>query len=146
MISLLATDVSWSHMLQDISKTMPTNVWLTSFQGQVTAPVPAEPAPAPAEGTDDSSDTTTAPPAPVTPTLTGTVTVAASAVSYPDVASWLRQLGDPVAFPAFTNTWVSSATAEDSEGEGAVVTFGSSATLTEAARSNRLAQFEGDAK
>ena len=33
LTSLLATDVSWSHMLQDISKTMPGTVWLTSFQG-----------------------------------------------------------------------------------------------------------------
>src|SRR4029079_17797398 len=49
--SLLATDVSWSHMLQDISKTMPGTVWLTSFQGAVTPAAP--PAPAPAPTTDD---------------------------------------------------------------------------------------------
>ena len=54
--SLLATDVSWSHMLQDISKTMPGTVWLTSFQGAVTPAAPLAPAPAPATDTKADSE------------------------------------------------------------------------------------------
>jgi type IV pilus assembly protein PilM len=148
LATLLATDVSWSHMLQDVSKTMPANVWLTSFQGQVAAPVPVAPTTTPeteGEGaeTDDSDDAAAATPvAPVTPALAGTVTIEAHAVDYPDVASWLRQLGNPVVFPAFTSVWVSSAA--EAEGEsGTTVDFSSSASLTEAARSNRLQQLQG---
>ena len=40
---LLGADVSWSRMLQDIARTIPNDVWLTSFQGTVTPPVAAAP-------------------------------------------------------------------------------------------------------
>ena len=55
--TLLKNDVSWSHEIQEISKTMPAGTWLDTFQGTVTAPAPvAPPTPAPAEGDSSSSD------------------------------------------------------------------------------------------
>jgi type IV pilus assembly protein PilM len=148
MGSLLATDVSWSHMLSDIAKTMPANTWLSSFQGEVTAPPPpaaAAPAPEGSTSTDSSTTTTTAPAAtPVVPAgLHGQVTFSAKGKSYPDVAAWLKTLGDPAQFPAFLGLWVSSATLNDGGGTGPTVDFSSAAELTDAARSNRLQKFQG---
>jgi type IV pilus assembly protein PilM len=142
--SLLETDVSWSHMLQDVSRVMPANVWLSSFGGQVTQAPPPEPTATAADDSDgDSGDDSAAAPAPVaSPGLTGTVTITAKAAGYPDVASWIRQLGDEEQFPAFSALWVSSAA--EAEGEtGKTIDFSSSATLTDAARSNRAQRFQG---
>ncbi len=30
---MLATDISWSRMLQEIARTIPNDTWLTAFQG-----------------------------------------------------------------------------------------------------------------
>jgi type IV pilus assembly protein PilM len=155
MTSLLSTDVSWSHLIQDLSHTMPDKVWLTSFQGQVSAPPPpaaATPAPS-ADSTDtsggSSTTTTTAPPAEPTPVvpagLSGLVTFAASGSSYDDVTAWLRSVGDITKFPAFSDVWVSSATASD-DGTKHVVTFSSNGKLTDSARSHRLEKFRGGAQ
>jgi type IV pilus assembly protein PilM len=146
--SLLTNDVSWPHMLQDVSRTMPAGVWLTSFQGGVTAPDPVAAAPAPSadSGSSDESTTTTTAPAQSAPAaavpagLQGTVTFAASANSYVDVSAWLRGVGDPKTFPAFTGVWVSSATKADTE-TGSSITFASNGALTDAARSHRLEKF-----
>jgi type IV pilus assembly protein PilM len=145
---LLETDVSWSHMLQDVAKTMPNGVWLTSFQAQITPATPAVTSQATDADSDsdadseESADEPVAPVVPVTPTLSGTVTISAKGNGYPDVASWMRQLGDTTLFPAFADTWVANAAVAQDEG-GSSVEFSSSATLTEAARSNRLEKLEG---
>ncbi|MGH8977232.1 MAG: type IV pilus assembly protein PilM, partial [Acidimicrobiia bacterium] len=138
LTSLLATDVSWSRMLQDISKTMPGTVWLTSFSGQVTAPPPVAPAaPAPEADAEGEAESTPAPAAPVVPQgLQGDVTFEANGVTYPDVASWIRTVGDPNVYPALTGLWVTTATAADGETD-ATVGFSSTAKLTDAARSSR---------
>jgi len=125
--TLLASDVSWATMLGDISRTIPPNVWLTTFQGQSTAGAPVA-----------GTTTTDAP----TPTgVSGTVAFEAAGIDYPDVALWLRSLGDPKTFPAFTNTWVSAAQLQDFQG-GQVVGFSSTANLTSKAKSDRLEEFQ----
>ena len=145
LASLLETDVSWSQMLQDVSKTMPDGVWLTSFQGQINLAPPPEPVAPPAEGEDADADAAAAAPVtPAAPALSGTVTVAGKAYSYPDVASWIKMVGDETQFPAFTAVWVSSAAeTEAAEGGEKTVEFSSSASLTEAAHSNRLQALQG---
>ena len=150
--ALLANDVSWSSLLQAISRTIPSDVWLTSFQGTVTpaaaaAPAPA-PAPAPAAG--GSTDTTT--PAPVAPAPvvasgpSGTVNFSASARDFDAVAKWIQRIGADI--PSFSDLWVPNATKADSAAAGSggsstsstgsgTVTFTSTATITSAAKSKR---------
>jgi type IV pilus assembly protein PilM len=143
LTSLLATDVSWSHMLQDISKTMPGTVWLTSFQGAVTPPAP-EAAPAPATDNANADSETPAPAAPAAPAgIQGQITFAAKGDSYPDVASWIRTVGDTNVLPSLTGLWVTGATAGDTEQDSSVG-FDSTANLTDAARSNRLEKYQGE--
>ena len=88
---LLGTDVSWSRMLQDIARTIPNDVWLTSFQGTVTAATPAAAAPPVTTsdvGKHDASTTTTTVPAVTTSELAGTVNFSAVGLDYPSVAAW----------------------------------------------------------
>jgi type IV pilus assembly protein PilM len=141
MTSLLATDVSWSRVLQGVAKTMPASVWLSTFQGQVTPTPAAESSPASTSESDETDeDAAAAPPAPAG--LQGNVTFEAKSGSYADVASWIKTIGDPATFPAFSSLWVSSAQLADVEGRQ-TVDFSTAATLTDAARSNRLEKFQG---
>src|SRR5205814_2033968 len=55
--ALVGSDVSWSRMLQDIARTIPNDVWLTSFQGTVTQAVPT-PRAAPPAASELGSTTT----------------------------------------------------------------------------------------
>ncbi len=146
--ALLANDVSWSSMLQAISRTIPNDVWLTSFQGKVTAATPAAPAPAavaPATSGGSTSSTTTpvAPVAPVTPTATGpsgTVNFSGSGRDFDSIAAWIQRIGSDI--PSFSDLWVpniSKGAATSSSGSTATpaVTFSSTANITAAAKSNR---------
>jgi type IV pilus assembly protein PilM len=135
--SLLTTDVSWPRLLDELSKIMPANVWLTSFQGQVTAPAASTatpPAPDPATPDAGATSASTATPAPVPSTVNGTVSFEAVAADYADVVAWLEQVEK---LPSLSGLWVSNA-ARSSEGGQDVVGFSSTARLTDAARSNRL--------
>jgi type IV pilus assembly protein PilM len=148
--SLLKNDVSWSHMLQGVAKTMPANVWLTSFQGQVTVPAPAAAADPSADASSgdsaDSASTTpeTAPAAPAG--LEGQVTFSAKSTSFVDIAAWLKSVGDPTIFPTLQGVWVSSATASEATDGAPTIDFASAGELTDAARSNRLTKFQGGAQ
>ena len=141
---LLASDVSWVGLMEDVARTMPEGVWLTSFQGQVTVAAPEPAAPTRARGADekagDEAPGRRASPAPAVPVFSGTVSFEGGARDYPSVAAWLERLGDPEAFPAFGGLWVSNAAADDDE-SGSSVQFSSSGTLTEAARADRIDQF-----
>jgi type IV pilus assembly protein PilM len=142
--TVLANDVSWTRLLQDIGGSMPDDVWLTAFNGTVTVSATgtaAPPAPAPeatASGDEDTTTTTTAA-APVAPVsaLGGEVTVEAKGREYPSVAAWLLQLEE---LPSLADIWVSSASRNDTDG---TVTFSSAGNLTDAARSRRLADLRG---
>ena len=71
---LLSADVSWSRILQDIARTIPNDVWLTSFQGTVTPPVATAPV---TPSTVPGAETTTV--AGATPTTTAPVVTSALA-------------------------------------------------------------------
>jgi type IV pilus assembly protein PilM len=148
--SLLKNDVSWSHVLQGVAKTMPANVWLTSFQGQVTVPAPVAPTvAAPDTSNSGSSDSASAAPqaAPAVPAgLQGKVTFAGKSTSFVDIAAWLKSIGDPKIFPTLQGVWVSSATASAVTDGPQTVDFASAGELTDAARSNRLTKFQGGAQ
>ena len=149
--ALLANDVSWSSMLQAISRTIPSDVWLTSFQGTVTQAAAAAPAAVPAPAAAGSADATT--PAPVAPAPvvasgpSGTVNFSASARDFDAVAKWIQRIGADI--PSFGDLWVPNATKAEAATTGATgagstsstgsgtVTFTSTATITPSAKSKR---------
>lgn len=148
---LLTTDVSWARMLQEIARTIPNDVWLTSFQGSLqVGGTRTGRAPATGSGTTTTAPsasgtgTATASPDPLAgvtplPSVGGTVTFSATGLSFEAVAAWLQRIGE---IPSFTNLWVSSATRSRGGDDGAaltreVVTFSSNAELTVAAASDR---------
>jgi len=145
---LLGADVSWSRILQDIARTIPNNVWLTSFQGAVTPPVAVAPAATPttipgAETTTTAAGTTpTTTPTVAASPLTGTVTFSAVGLDYPSVAAWIKMISE---LPSLSDLWVPSAT-EAKLGTQGVVNFTSSASLTPKAQSDRLARYAGTQK
>jgi hypothetical protein len=71
----------------------------------------------------------------------GTVTFAADGLDFTSVASWIQRIQ---AMQSLRDLWVASATRGGTTGGGrSIVTFSSNATLTPAARSDRLERFQG---
>jgi type IV pilus assembly protein PilM len=153
----LSSDVSWARMLNEVARTIPNDVWLTSFQGQVT-PVasstgtpgvgpPASATPTTAAGTASSttvatpSSGATVPGPSSTPSaaspINGTVTFQAVGLDFPAVADWLKRMDQIL---SFANVWVPNATSS-TQGTQPVVTFSSTADLTNAARSTRAVRY-----
>jgi hypothetical protein len=80
-----------------------------------------------------------------TGTVGGTVSFTVVGLDFPSVSAWIQRIGSQI--PSFTNLWVPSASrgssneAEDTSGSAAgrtLVNFTSNATITSAARSDRL--------
>jgi len=109
--SVLASDVPWAKLFNDLARVIPDRVWLTSFTGSVAA---------------DESD----------PDVVGQVQVGATAFDYPDASAWLRVIDSDV-WPAVARGWVTSAQAA-TIGDNPVVDFQSSASLTTASVSSRV--------
>ena len=118
----MANEIQWSHYLNDLSLTIPSNVWLNNLAFSTT-PVAASPVMSAAPAT--------------TPGLPaagiGTVTVTGVAFDYDDVASWLESLAKQ---KGYTNPYFSNAT-EATIGTRTVVNFSSTATITPDALSGR---------
>lgn len=110
MEAVLANDLSWGRILNDIARILPDSVWLESFLGTV--------------DTD-----------PASPEM-GSIQVTGVGFDFPDVSAWLRSL-DSDRFPAATGTWVTNVN-EGTIGQAPIVNFVSQTSLTEAARSDRL--------
>jgi type IV pilus assembly protein PilM len=128
--TLLKTDISWSRMLQEIARTIPSDTWLTAFQGSAT--------------TDAAGTTTPATPGTTTAGGIGSANFTVVGLDFTSVSAWIQRIGTQI--PSFSNLWVPSATksgaansADATGGVGrALVDFTSNATITEAAASNRL--------
>jgi Tfp pilus assembly protein PilN len=148
--ALVGVDVSWSRMLQDIARTIPNDVWLTSFQGVVTPTVATAPtttttvpgAPTTAPTTTAAGATPTTVPQASAGALTGTVNFSAVGLDYPSVAAWLKMISQ---LPSLSDLWVPNITRATLGGRD-VVNFTSSATLTPQARSNRLERYAAGSK
>jgi type IV pilus assembly protein PilM len=152
--SVLSTDVSWAHLLDTLAQTMPSDTWLTGFDGAVTPPAARSvnpTAPAPAQNTSTavpaatkgatSASTTAAAAAPV-----GTVTFMASGGDFRSVSAWLDMLSKN---PAFARVFVPNAALAGGEesGSSGVVSFSSTASITGSARSTgRVEHYEGRAR
>ncbi len=109
--SVLASDVPWAKLFNDLARVIPDRVWLTSFSGSVAV---------------DEND----------PDVVGQVQVGATAFDYPDASAWLRVIDSDV-WPAVARGWVTSAQAS-TIGDNPVIDFQSSASLTTASISSRV--------
>ncbi|MDP9101915.1 MAG: PilN domain-containing protein [Actinomycetota bacterium] len=112
LVTAMGQEVRYSHLLSDLSLSIPDNIWLTNLsysQGTVTAAVGA-----PVGGI-------------------GTLNVSAVGFSHDDVAVWLDSLA---AQPNYVSPDFGSSN-EGLLGTRKTVTFSSTATVTEAALSHR---------
>jgi Tfp pilus assembly protein PilN len=121
----MSQEIRWSFVLQDLTTSIPNNVWLTSMTAEET-----------------TAPGSTAAPANVTPGGTagiGSLVFSGIAFSHDDVANWLESIAKVkgVADPGFSS---SSKTVIGARG---VVDFGSLATVTPQALSNRYTSKAG---
>jgi type IV pilus assembly protein PilM len=149
--SLLVTDVSWSSVLERLSRTIPSTAWLSSFQGTVAAAGSAGSTAAPTTPPPTTAPTTSGTTAAGTSVI-GTVNFAGNGTSFDAVAAWITDLGDN---PDYSGLWVSSAarggsssgsssssTSSSSTRTSGTVTFASTADLTSNANSKRAEKFK----
>jgi type IV pilus assembly protein PilM len=148
--SLLTTDVAWQTTMNRITADLPAGVTFTSFQGQVTPPVPVAVVTPPAASTEGSSGSssetttpTTAPPPPPPPTISGPITFGGTAKDYPTLAAWIDAMGK---VPQITAVYVNSAQQVPVGVAGAGgITFTATAEIAPGAQSNRLNEYVKDA-
>ncbi|MDQ6650896.1 MAG: PilN domain-containing protein [Actinomycetota bacterium] len=121
----MGQEVQWSHYLNDLSLSMPNNVWLTSFSVAQTGSAGTTAAPAASAGAPDPG--------------IGRVTVAGVGLAHPDVANWLESLAKE---KGYSNPYFSNST-EGLIGTRKTVTFSSTVTVTKDALSGRYTQGAG---
>ena len=109
---VLATDVAWGRLLNDLGRVIPDRVWLDSFAARAERD-------------------------PENPAALGTVSMNGTAFDYPDAASWLRTL-DSDRWPAVGAGWVLNTAQEEIVNGVAAVTFSSVGTLTTSALDDRI--------
>lgn len=109
---VLATDVAWGRLLNDLGRVIPDRVWLDSFAARAERD-------------------------PENPVSLGTVSMNGTAFDYPDAASWLRTL-DSDRWPAVGAGWVLNTAQEEIVDGVAAVTFSSVGTLTTSALDDRV--------
>jgi type IV pilus assembly protein PilM len=110
---VLARDVDWVRLIQQVTALMPNDVWLTGITMQ-------------------QSDGKSA----------GTVNFSVSGASHEAVARWVRQVST---LPSLAGLWVpTEAKGSGTNGAPATVSFASTASLTDAALSNRAKAVTGD--
>ncbi len=153
--TVLQTDVAWARMLNEIARTMPNDVWLTSFQGQVTAAatnpvIPSTPTTTPSGATGSTTTSSSTPasgspatttpggtgtvtPGVVTSPLSGTITFGAVGLDFPSVSDWLKRISQ---MASFQDLWVPQAQ-KNTIGNHIVVDFQSTASITSSALSDR---------
>lgn len=105
----LSTDIDWGILMNDLARLLPPRLWVETFSGTV---VPQ-----------------------TVPGVLGQVAFSGVGFDFPDVSSWLRAL-DSAEFAGVTGTWVSTVS-QGIIGDDDVVTFTSTAVLTEGAVTNR---------
>ena len=146
--TLLAADVSWQTMITRITSNLPPGIALTSFNGQVTPPVPVvvnpTPVTTPSSGSGSgsgSSETTTSTtvPAPPPPTISGAISFSGTAKDYPTLAAWIDAMGK---VPQIGSIYVTSAQrVTTANGSAGGITFVATAVPMPAAQSDRLNKF-----
>ncbi|MDP9404631.1 MAG: type IV pilus assembly protein PilM [Actinomycetota bacterium] len=112
--AVLADDIAWTRLFQDVATQIPNDVWITTFSGQKGPAAAAAAAAAP----------------------TGTVTFQNMGFDQTSTARWLLRIGE---LRSLSGLWVPNST-KAGEGANALVTFQSQANLTPEARSTRAAE------
>jgi type IV pilus assembly protein PilM len=136
--SVLATDVSWSRMLQEIARTIPNDSWLTTFQGTVAATGTSSVA---TGGTTTIGGTTGPTGAPPAGAKIGTASFGATGLDFTSVAAWIQRISE---IPSFANLWVPNATKDaGTAATRSLVTYSSTADITTSAISDRAEQYGG---
>lgn len=115
--------IMWSGVMKDVSSVIPTQMWLTQFNGSLTSATTGTPAPG-ASGTAAPSATTGA-------NLVGTLQFSGYAMAHTDVADWLDRLAQ---VKGWANPWVSSSQ-KTTSGNTIVVQWTGTVDLTSAATS-----------
>lgn len=135
----LATDVSWATLIHEVAKTMPNDVWLTSFSGQVEAASVSTPGTVTGGGGATSTTVATPGGAVTTPSgISGSVTFEAVGLDFPSVAAWIDGIHEVM---KLSGVWVPNATRSAIDESLDVVNFTSSAALTDRAKSDRAEEF-----
>jgi Tfp pilus assembly protein PilN len=116
----MGQEIRWSFVLNDMTTSVPDNVWLTSFAASETT-APSATAPTPVVAPDGSTGGI------------GSVLVSGIAFHHDDVANWLDSMSR---LPGFSDPSFSSS-AKDVIGTKPTVDFGSSIVLSLHALSNR---------
>lgn len=124
LVEAMGQEVRYSRFLNDLSLTIPDNVWLTDATFTQDEPVLA-------------ADPALADPA--SAGSLGTVTFGGTAFTQDDVAVWLERLATQ---EGFDNPYLTSATGE-LIGERPTVTWSTTVVLTSEALSNRYTETEG---
>ncbi len=125
---VLGSDVSWAAMLNELARTMPNDVWLTSFQGTVTSGTTATTSrSAGAAGASSALG------------LQGSVNFGATGLDFTSVADWLKRVA---LMKEYANLWVPQAQ-KSQLGNRDIVTFQSTADLTDKAQSDRMSRLRG---
>jgi type IV pilus assembly protein PilM len=149
---VLQGDVSWGRLLQGIARSIPNDVWLSSFQGSASKGSAVAPSAAAqtAAGLSGNAATNSTPAvsagttAPTTGTgLSGTLSFNLTGLDYTSVAAWLQRVSS---IPFLGNVWVASASrpVQSPGGAPAFVTFTSSASFNSSVRSDRAKQLQRD--
>lgn len=120
----MGQEVRYSGLLNQLSATLPPNVWITNVAVSQTTPGAAA-----TSGTATSSAATSG----ASAGGIGSLTVTGTAYSHDDVANWLDTLAST---PTHTDPLLSSSTAAP-VGSRTLVTFSTTVTLTPAALSGR---------
>lgn len=134
----LSGEVQWSQYLNDLSLTIPANVWLTNFSATLTG-TGAGSAASPTTGTGTTAGGGTSG---ATTAGIGTLTASGNAFSLDDVAAWLVSLGQQ---PGYADPYLSNSTATTVNGRR-IYTFNSTVTVTAAALSHRFDRVAGGAR
>ena len=126
----MGDEVRYSQLLNDLSLTVPSNVWISNLAYTAGADGAAAPTAATTAGAAG---------APAAPAALGTFTVTGIGFEHDDVAQWL----DAIAGLKTYDTPYFSTSTESLLGTRKIVTFTSTANVTDKARSNRYNKVGG---
>lgn len=126
---IMGSDVRWSRYLNDLSITMPANVWVENLAVNETAATQtttANPNGTQVKGTADTG--------------LGTLKIQGKALSFNDVAVWLETLSKE---KGYTDVWLAQGATQVIDGK-TVVNFTSTVTFTPAVLSQRYTKRAGN--
>lgn len=139
IMSVISGEISWPTVMNELSQNIPSNVYLTSFNGNALASAGSSSTTTPGSTAPASTAAVSSGASVPAPNATlATITVSGSGQAFGGGADWITQMNSS---PVFADTFVTSIS-QATQG-GAAVTFSSTLQVTGAARSTRLSNFSG---